>query len=90
LEEIREYIAQDSPRYAAVVAARLVGAVDRLRAFPESGRLVPEVADPSVREIIHGAYRIVYQLRVATAEVLTVFRASRLFPLVNRLDAPAE
>ncbi|HEX6630457.1 MAG TPA: hypothetical protein VF048_05175 [Gemmatimonadaceae bacterium] len=27
-----------------------------------------------------GAYRIVYELREGRAEVLTVFRASRLFP----------
>ena len=26
------------------------------------GRTVPELGDPSVREIIHGSYRIVYEL----------------------------
>ena len=42
--------------------------------------MVPELADPVVREVIHGAYRIVYELREGQAEVLTVFRGSRLFP----------
>ena len=83
LEEIHDFIAQNSPRYAAVVAARLVAAVDRLREFPESGRIVPELRDPVVREVIHGSYRIVYELRAGTAEVLTVFRASRLFPFIG-------
>lgn len=83
LEEIHGFIAQSSPRYAAVVAGRLVAAVDRLREFPESGRIVPEVSDTSVREIIHGAYRIVYELRAGMAEVLTVFRASRQFPALD-------
>ena len=31
--------------------------------FPERGRIVPEVDDPSVREIIHGMYRIIYEIR---------------------------
>jgi plasmid stabilization system protein ParE len=26
------------------------------------GRTVPEVGDPAVREIVHGSYRIVYEL----------------------------
>lgn len=80
LQGIHDYIARNSPRYAAVMVARLVGAVDRLRDFPESGRIVPELQDRSVREVIYGAYRIVYELRPQAVEVLTVFRASRLFP----------
>ena len=83
LEEIHDFIAQNSPRYAAVTAGRLVAAVDRLRGFPESGRIVPELRDPMVREVIHGSYRIVYELRDGAVEVLTVFRASRLFPLLG-------
>ncbi|GLC24640.1 type II toxin-antitoxin system RelE/ParE family toxin [Roseisolibacter agri] len=81
LQEIHDYIARQSPRYAAVVAGRLVAAVDRVREFPESGRIVPELNDPAVREVIHGAYRIVYELQPDVAVVLTVFRASRAFPL---------
>lgn len=80
LSSIHEYIAKTSPRYAAVVAGRLVAAVGRLAQFPESGRIVPELSEPSVREVIHGSYRIVYELRGGHVEVLTVFRASRLFP----------
>ncbi len=82
--EIHDFIARNSPRYAAVVAGRLVAAVDRLRLDPESGRIVPELGDPAVREVIHGAYRLVYELRADVAEVLTVFRASRQFPSLDR------
>jgi toxin ParE1/3/4 len=80
LTGIHDYIAMTSPRYAAVVAGRLVDAVSRLAQFPESGRIVPELGEPSVREVIHGSYRIVYEYRAERVEVLTVFRASRLFP----------
>jgi toxin ParE1/3/4 len=46
LEGIREYIAVDSPRYAGLVVERIIAAVERLRAFPESGRVVPERSAP--------------------------------------------
>ena len=81
LEAIRDHIAQDSPRYAALVVQRLVAATDRLPRFPESGRIVPERADPALRELVVRPYRIVYRVRGETVEVVTVFRASRLLPL---------
>ena len=84
LTSIHHYIARTSPRYAVVVAGRLVHAVRRLSEFPESGRIVPELGDPAVREVIHGSYRIVYELRGSRVEILTVFRASRLFPSITR------
>ncbi len=84
LEEVHAFIARNSPRYAAVVAGRLVAAVDRLQRHPESGRIVPELQGPAVREVIHGAYRIVYELRGGAAEILTVFRGTRQFPDLGR------
>jgi addiction module RelE/StbE family toxin len=62
LREIRAYITQDSARYARVVVERLVAAVRRLREYPLSGRVVPELARPTFREVIEGAYRIVYRV----------------------------
>ena len=44
------------------------------------GRRVPERQTDAIREIILSPYRIVYRLRGEVAEVVTVFRASRLFP----------
>ena len=81
LEEIHAYIARHSPRYAALTVGRLVEAAERVAQFPESGRVVPELGDPAVREVIHGAYRVVYELGGDVLTVLTVFRASRQFPL---------
>lgn len=80
LESIRAYIAEDSPLYADLVVRRLVAAVERLSAFPESGRIVPERNTPEVRELIVRPYRIVYRVRPGVVEIATVFRASRLFP----------
>ena len=80
IESIREYIARDSPRYADLVVGRIIAAVDRLEAFPDSGRIVPERGDPAIREVIVRPYRVVYRRRSAEVEIVTVFRASRLFP----------
>ena len=80
MEAIRAYMAEDSPRVAELVVGRIVKAVERLEAFPESGRKVPERNDPEIREVIESPYRIVYRMRVDAVEIATVFRASRLFP----------
>ncbi len=31
-------------------------------AFPELGRVIPEIGEPAVREIIHGSYRIICEI----------------------------
>ena len=80
LEAIRAYIAVDSPRYADLMVRRVVAAVERLKAFPESGRMVPERNSPDIREVIVGRYRVVYRRKVGTVEIATVFRGSRQFP----------
>lgn len=80
LEAIRTYIATDSPLYADLVVRRLVAAVDQLRTFPESGRMVPERNNRQIREVIVKPYRIVYRHRPGVVEIATIFRASRLFP----------
>jgi addiction module RelE/StbE family toxin len=80
IRAIRQYIERDSPRYGRLVAERLFEATDRLRDFPRSGRIVPELGRDDVREIIMGEYRIVYQVEPRAVTLLTVFRSSRLFP----------
>lgn len=59
LAGIRSYIARDSAVLAQLVATRLYHAVDQLSAFPDSGRIVPERGDPTLRELVRPPYRIV-------------------------------
>jgi addiction module RelE/StbE family toxin len=80
VESIRAFIVQDSATYADFVAQRIVAAVERLEAFPQSGRIVPERQDPAIREVIVTPYRIVYRFRAGVVEIVTVFRGSREFP----------
>lgn len=62
VDAIAEYIARDSVDQAALFATRLLEATDRLVEFPESGRTIPEIGDPSCREVVVGAYRIMYRV----------------------------
>jgi len=81
VEAIRTYVARDSPRYADLVVERIVAAVALLENSPRSGRAVPETSDESLREVIHGNYRIVYRLRRDVIEIATVFHGARMFRL---------
>jgi toxin ParE1/3/4 len=83
LAEIYEFIARDSPRYAETVTRSLLEAPARLREFPLSGRVVPELQREDVREVLWQAYRIVYLSRSEDVAIVTVFRASRLFPVLR-------
>jgi plasmid stabilization system protein ParE len=81
LASIRAFITEQSPNYAALVVSRIIGATDRLAQFPESGRPVPELGQPGVREVIYRPYRIVYRLVGADEiHILTVHHAARRFP----------
>lgn len=84
VEDIAQYIARDDPDAAVRWVVELFDTVGRLADFPESGRIVPEVGIRRIREVISGAYRVVYSVR-EKVEVLTVRRGSQLLRL-NELD----
>lgn len=78
VEKIRDFISKDSPSYGDLVARRLVESVGRLEQFPESGRVVPEFRDPTIREILWGSFRIVYRFNGGRVDVLTVYHGARI------------
>ena len=77
LEVIVRYIAMDSPRYAERFSKRLVQAPRVLREYPSVGRIVPEYQLANFRELILGAYRIIYEIRQETCYTEAVIHASR-------------
>jgi plasmid stabilization system protein ParE len=62
LREIVSFIARDSPARARTFGNILVDKALAIGAHPEMGRVVPEEDDSAVREIVHGAYRIIYEV----------------------------
>lgn len=53
LEAALDHIARDNREAADRLADAVYKAVSRLRRFPASGRMVPELEDPALREVIH-------------------------------------
>jgi addiction module RelE/StbE family toxin len=82
LRGIRDYIAQDSPTAAKEMVWRIRAEVARLGRFPALGRIVPEYDDHSIRELIVGAYRVVYRYHGEQnlVRVVGVVHSSRLLP----------
>ena len=80
LVEIADYHAAQSPEYAEVLVRRLLAAVQHLATFPRSGRVVPEISDAAMREVLYRNYRIIYLYSDDDrVEVLSVFHSSRQF-----------
>ena len=78
LRDIHDFIARDSPRAAEALVERLLTATERLAAFPESGRVVPEFPALGYREIIVSSYRVLYRLADNTVWITAVVHGRRL------------
>jgi len=86
LVRIGRYIAEDDAVAARKLLSRLRGSVQRLKEYPKSGRVVPELGRSDVREVIEGSYRVVYQVEESGVVILVVFESHRLFPS-SRVEA---
>lgn len=62
LHDIVVFIARDNQHRAMSFGYELISETDRLREFPELGRIVPEYRNDGIREIIVRPYRIVYRV----------------------------
>ena len=84
LKSIHDYISADSIIYASRFIDSIIKETIRLENYPFSGRIVPELNDPNIREIDFKNYRIVY--RVVTdsrVEILAVVHSSRDFENID-------
>jgi plasmid stabilization system protein ParE len=82
LRELASYIAESRPNAAAHFIQQVFQVVEHLTDFPESGRIVPEFDDPSIREIIRRPCRMVYRVKsqVRVVEIARVWHAARGTP----------
>ena len=77
LQNIVDYIARDSALYADAMAEQIITACETMAAFPQRGRVVPEVGNPKIREIIIDPYRIIYRTKRSHLEILAVIHGAR-------------
>ena len=79
LQDIHDYIAKDSIRYADKEITKIFKRVEILRTYPESGKIVLEFNRETVRELVEGNYRIVYKIFPdASITILSVHHHSKL------------
>lgn len=81
LEGFAQQIARDDADRARAWVDEVFASVARLEQFPESGRIVPEVGKPSIREILFGHYRIIYSIRGRQIHVRTVRHVKQRFSM---------
>lgn len=91
LQEITNYIAQDSIDNAFSVLEKLRRKASELNEHPQRGRLLPELLDTGVshyREIISKPWRIIYRIEQQTVLVIAVLDSRRNLQtiLLNRLS----
>ena len=77
LDAIISFISRDSSAYARIFVVDVFEALDRIGTFPKSDRIVPELSDPNVREVILGSYRVIYCLKADHAGLVTIHHGAR-------------
>lgn len=82
--EAAAYIAQDKPEAALRWLDGLFDSTDNPAAFPQSGRIVPEIGLPEYREIVYRkSHRVIYNVDKSTVSILTVRNFAQLLDLAE-------
>lgn len=77
LQEIADYIAKDSAHYAAAFVREARDAARSLTTLSERGRVVPEMNDPTIRELFVRSYRLIYQVKISQVTIIGLIHGAR-------------
>jgi plasmid stabilization system protein ParE len=75
--EAVDYIANDRPDAAAEWLEGLLARVVKLDRMARRGRVVPEIGMPTIREVFHEPYRVIYRIDATSVVILTLRHWSR-------------
>lgn len=79
IDEIANYIAKDSYKYAEEQVRQFFLKAKRLEKYPSIGRIVPELQIVTIRQMLCGHYRIIYEiLNEEKIAIITIHHQSRL------------
>lgn len=82
LKSIYEFIANNSKRYADIQINLILKSVELIKENNQIGRVVPELQNYKIREIIKGNYRIVYLIvNQSQIYIVPVHHSSKAFKL---------
>ena len=77
LDNIHDYISQDSPLYVKGVSDALVRKTFLIDELLRMGRKVPELDNEAVRELSLYSYRILYEIKTTHIDILAVIHKRR-------------
>jgi len=77
LKQVHDYIARDSPFYAAAFVAKVRKSAASLRKMPRRCRITPEFNHPSVRDMIIGRYRLIFRVEGKRVFILAFIHGAR-------------
>lgn len=80
LKKIYDYIAGDSKYYAIKVSQEFIEKSEQLVELPKMGRIVPEIEDSNIRELIIYSYRLIYKISPNRTEILAIIHGKQHFP----------
>ena len=86
LGEAVEYIAQDSTGTSLHFLDDALGAARSLAQLALRGRVVPEIGDPALREVLVHRYRLMYLVLPDAVEILAFIHGARDFARLRRED----
>jgi toxin ParE1/3/4 len=78
LDEIAEYIALDDPLAASRYVRKVFECIERLEAYPKSGKRPPELPRSPYREVVIPPCRVFYRLDEDIVYILYVMRSEKL------------
>lgn len=79
--EIVDYISQDKPSAAEKWINTVFSKVKQLKSSPEIGRIVPEIRNNQLGELIYGNYRIIYRIEKNQISILTNRHGKQILPI---------
>lgn len=82
LKGIKEYYQEEGvPQIGLNFVEAIIERVEVLSAHPDIGRVVPELDDDSIRELIHPPFRVVYLREDKSIKIIRVWRSERLLKI---------
>lgn len=75
------YISRDSKYYATQVVEKIIEKSEHLENYSQMGRVVPEINNDTIRELLVYSYRLVYQIsQDDEIQVLALIHSKKQFP----------
>jgi len=80
LVQVYDYISKDSKYFAKKTVDDLTQYSKKLNQYPQLGRIVHEVNNKNIRELLHGHFRIIYKIKKDRIDILALIHTAQQFP----------